>query len=163
MQLNDDERDIMTSYTKSADAIAALTPEQYRVTQQDGTERPFTGEYDKHFEAGIYVDVVTGEPLFASADTDQSGGFALTDFSTIWMTFHDDRTVRMFQSLDTDGDLSVTAEEHASRSADLAERMDRNDDGVITEADFKRGHHGKRGGYHDGPRKGRDGDRGPRK
>ena len=38
------------SYTKSDDAISRLTPEQYRVTQQNGTERPFTGEYDDHYE-----------------------------------------------------------------------------------------------------------------
>lgn len=50
-----------------------LTPEQYRVTQQNGTERPFSGEYDKHFEPGIYVDVVSGEPLFSSLDKYDSG------------------------------------------------------------------------------------------
>lgn len=46
------------TYRKTDDVIAKLTPEQYRVTQQSGTERPFTGEYDKHYEPGIYVDVV---------------------------------------------------------------------------------------------------------
>lgn len=60
-------------YRKDPDAIARLTPEQYRVTQQNGTERPFTGEYDDHFEPGIYVDIVSGEPLFASADKFHSG------------------------------------------------------------------------------------------
>lgn len=50
-----------------------LTPEQYRVTQQNGTERPFSGKYDKHFEPGIYVDVVSGEPLFSSLDKYDSG------------------------------------------------------------------------------------------
>ncbi len=50
-----------------------LTEEQYRVTQQNGTEYPFTGEYDHLFEPGIYVDVVTGEPLFLSADKFDSG------------------------------------------------------------------------------------------
>lgn len=40
-------------YEKTDDAISRLTPEQFRVTQQDGTERPFTGEYDEHFEPGI--------------------------------------------------------------------------------------------------------------
>ncbi|MFC3206715.1 peptide-methionine (R)-S-oxide reductase MsrB [Aquamicrobium soli] len=58
----------MPDYRKSAEAIAALTPEQYRVTQQSGTERPGTGEYLHNKEPGIYVDVVSGEPLFASAD-----------------------------------------------------------------------------------------------
>lgn len=58
----------MPDYRKSAEAIAALTPEQYRVTQQSGTERPGTGEHLYNREPGIYVDVVSGEPLFASAD-----------------------------------------------------------------------------------------------
>ncbi len=61
------------SYTKSDDAISRLTPEQFRVTQQNGTERPFTGEYDDHFEPGIYVDIVSGEPLFASSAKFNSG------------------------------------------------------------------------------------------
>jgi peptide-methionine (R)-S-oxide reductase len=50
-----------------------LTPEQYRVTQRDGTEPAFTGEYWDHHEPGIYVDVVSGEPLFASSDKYESG------------------------------------------------------------------------------------------
>ncbi|MEM6578816.1 MAG: peptide-methionine (R)-S-oxide reductase MsrB [Pseudomonadota bacterium] len=53
--------------------MARLTPEQYRVTQQDGTERPFTGEYNSEKRAGIYVDIVSGEPLFASSDKFESG------------------------------------------------------------------------------------------
>ncbi|MFV0299457.1 MAG: peptide-methionine (R)-S-oxide reductase MsrB [Paracoccus sp. (in: a-proteobacteria)] len=61
------------SYRKSDDAVARLTPEQFRVTQQNGTERAFTGEYDKHFEPGIYVDIVSGEPLFASSAKFSSG------------------------------------------------------------------------------------------
>ena len=61
------------TYTKSDDAISKLTPEQFRVTQQNGTERAFTGEYDEHFEPGIYVDVVSGEPLFASSAKFNSG------------------------------------------------------------------------------------------
>lgn len=60
-------------YTKSDEAISRLTPEQFRVTQKNGTERPFTGEYDEHFEPGIYVDVVSGEPLFASSAKFNSG------------------------------------------------------------------------------------------
>src|SRR3712207_9073589 len=63
----------MNSYSKNADAIAKLTPEQYRVTQQSGTERPGTGEYLDNKEPGIYVDVVSGEPLFASSDKFDSG------------------------------------------------------------------------------------------
>jgi peptide-methionine (R)-S-oxide reductase len=58
----------MPTYSKNADAIAKLTPEQYRVTQQSGTERPGTGELLNNKAAGIYVDIVSGEPLFASAD-----------------------------------------------------------------------------------------------
>ncbi len=61
------------TYTKSDDAVARLTPEQFRVTQQNGTERAFTGEYDEHFEPGIYVDIVSGEPLFASSAKFNSG------------------------------------------------------------------------------------------
>ncbi|HPD92183.1 MAG: peptide-methionine (R)-S-oxide reductase MsrB [Rhodobacter sp.] len=61
------------SYQKTPAALARLTPEQYRVTQQSGTERPFSGEYDHHFEPGIYVDVVSGEPLFSSSQKFNSG------------------------------------------------------------------------------------------
>ncbi|MBS4539170.1 peptide-methionine (R)-S-oxide reductase MsrB [Clostridium sp. D2Q-11] len=50
-----------------------LTKEQYRVTQENGTERPFENEYFEHKEEGIYVDVVTGEPLFTSKDKYDSG------------------------------------------------------------------------------------------
>lgn len=61
------------TYAKSAEALARLTAEQHRVTQQNGTERPYTGEYDDHFEPGIYVDIVSGEPLFASSAKFHSG------------------------------------------------------------------------------------------
>ena len=63
----------MKTYTKSPDAIAKLTPEQFRVTQHNGTERPGTGEYLDNHEPGIYVDIVSGEPLFASSDKFESG------------------------------------------------------------------------------------------
>ena len=63
----------MTDYRKTEDAISRLSPEQYRVTQQRGTERPGTGEYLNNKEPGIYVDIVSGEPLFASADKYESG------------------------------------------------------------------------------------------
>ncbi len=63
----------MQNYVKSQEAISKLTPEQYRVTQQSGTERPGTGEYLYNKEPGIYVDVVSGEPLFASSDKYESG------------------------------------------------------------------------------------------
>ena len=60
-------------YRKSAEAIAALTAEQFRVTQQSGTERPGTGALLHNKEPGIYVDIVSGEPLFASSDKYESG------------------------------------------------------------------------------------------
>jgi len=63
----------MKTYQKSADAIARLNAEQYRVTQESGTEPPGTGEYLHNNEPGIYVDVVSGEPLFSSADKFESG------------------------------------------------------------------------------------------
>ena len=63
----------MANYRKTPEAVSALSPEQYRVTQQSGTERPGTGEYLENKEPGIYVDVVSGEPLFASSDKYESG------------------------------------------------------------------------------------------
>ncbi|HET9066268.1 MAG TPA: peptide-methionine (R)-S-oxide reductase MsrB [Gemmatimonadales bacterium] len=60
-------------YERSESAIARLTPEQFRVTQQGGTERPGSGEYLANTAPGIYVDVVSGEPLFASSDKFDSG------------------------------------------------------------------------------------------
>jgi peptide-methionine (R)-S-oxide reductase len=63
----------MADYRKTAEAVSALTPEQYRVTQQSGTERPGTGEYLNNKKPGIYIDVVSGEPLFASSDKFESG------------------------------------------------------------------------------------------
>ena len=63
----------MANYRKDPEAISRLTPEQYRVTQQSATERPGTGEYLHNHEPGIYVDIVSGEPLFASADKFESG------------------------------------------------------------------------------------------
>ncbi|MBB4276289.1 peptide-methionine (R)-S-oxide reductase MsrB [Rhizobium mongolense] len=61
------------TYAKTDEAVSKLTSEQYRVTQQNGTERPFTGEYHDNKRPGIYVDIVSGEPLFASADKFESG------------------------------------------------------------------------------------------
>jgi peptide-methionine (R)-S-oxide reductase len=63
----------MTTYHKNPDVIATLTPEQYRVTQESGTERAGTGPYLDNKEPGIYVDIVSGEPLFASSDKYESG------------------------------------------------------------------------------------------
>lgn len=63
----------MPSYTKDPDAIARLSPEEYYVTQESGTERPGTGALLGNKEPGIYVDIVSGEPLFASSDKYESG------------------------------------------------------------------------------------------
>jgi methionine-R-sulfoxide reductase len=63
----------MSDYTKDAAAIARLTPEQRRVTQQSATEPPFRNAFWDKKDPGIYVDIVSGEPLFASADKFDSG------------------------------------------------------------------------------------------
>ena len=63
----------MSSYKKTNEAIAALTAEQYHVTQESGTEHPWTGELLENTAVGIYIDIVSGEPLFASADKFDSG------------------------------------------------------------------------------------------
>jgi peptide-methionine (R)-S-oxide reductase len=63
----------MRKFGRDPVAISSLSPEQYRVTQQGATERPGTGEYLHNGEPGIYVDVVSGEPLFASSDKYESG------------------------------------------------------------------------------------------
>jgi peptide-methionine (R)-S-oxide reductase len=61
------------TYNKNPAAVDALSPEQYQVTQKNGTERAFSGEYWDNKEPGIYVDVVSGEPLFASVNKFDSG------------------------------------------------------------------------------------------
>ena len=63
----------MERYKRDPEVIAKLTPEQYHVTQESGTERPGTGKYLDNKEPGIYVDIVSGEPLFASSDKFESG------------------------------------------------------------------------------------------
>ena len=62
-----------TTYQKTPDALARLTPEQHRVTQQSGTERPFENAFHDSKAPGLYVDVVSGEPLFTSLDKFDSG------------------------------------------------------------------------------------------
>jgi methionine-R-sulfoxide reductase len=66
---------VASNFRKPSDAELRkkLTPLQYEVTQREGTERAFANEYWKNHEAGIYVDVVSGEPLFSSLDKYESG------------------------------------------------------------------------------------------
>ena len=63
----------MSNYRKTPEAVSRLTPEQYRVTQQAATERPFDNLYNANKAAGLYVDIVSGEPLFTSLDKFESG------------------------------------------------------------------------------------------
>ena len=63
----------MPRYEKTNAAIDALSSEEFHVTQRSGTERPGTGKYLNNKEPGIYVDIVSGEPLFASSDKYDSG------------------------------------------------------------------------------------------
>ena len=63
----------MGTYVKDQAAIAALSPEEFWVTQESGTERAGTGKYLRNKEPGVYVDIVSGEPLFASSDKYESG------------------------------------------------------------------------------------------
>ena len=64
---------MMKTYKKDADTLKELTQEQYHVTQENGTEAPGSGEHVNNFEPGIYVDIVSGEPLFASSEKFESG------------------------------------------------------------------------------------------
>jgi methionine-R-sulfoxide reductase len=64
---------IVSKYHKDPEAVSRLSPEQYRVTQRDETERPFDNAYWENKEPGIYVDLVSGEPLFTSMDKFDSG------------------------------------------------------------------------------------------
>lgn len=63
----------MSDYSKTPEALARLTPLQYRVTQEAATERPFDNEFNGNDAAGLYVDIVSGEPLFTSLDKFDSG------------------------------------------------------------------------------------------
>ena len=58
----------MPDYRKTSEALAKLTPLQHRVTQEAATERPFDNEFNDHHAPGLYVDIVSGEPLFTSLD-----------------------------------------------------------------------------------------------
>ncbi|MEX0371811.1 MAG: peptide-methionine (R)-S-oxide reductase MsrB, partial [Tateyamaria sp.] len=63
----------MNTYFKNPDVIATLSPEEYHVTQESGTERPGTGKLLNNKEPGIYVDIESAEHLFASSDKYESG------------------------------------------------------------------------------------------
>lgn len=63
----------MKKYNKNTEVVKQLTPQQHYVTQQCGTEPPFDNAYWDNHEEGLYVDVVSGEPLFASRDKFDSG------------------------------------------------------------------------------------------
>ena len=63
----------MPNHGKNRETIAQLTPEQFRVRQEGGTERPFDNAFWDHNEPGIYVDIVSGEPLFSSLDKFEGG------------------------------------------------------------------------------------------
>ncbi len=73
MNANTNEEKPVRRFGRDPDAISSLSPEQYRVTQQGATEMPGTGEYLDNDEPGIYVDIVSGEPLFASSAKFDSG------------------------------------------------------------------------------------------
>lgn len=62
----------MPAYKKDTSAIAALNEVQFQITQENGTEQPGTGEYLHHTTPGLYVDIVSGEPLFSSSDKFES-------------------------------------------------------------------------------------------
>ncbi|GMM97281.1 peptide-methionine (R)-S-oxide reductase MsrB [Microbacterium sp. MTN4-26] len=99
----------MSDYRKTPEAIESLTETQYRVTQRDGTEPAFANAYWDNHDAGIYVDVVSGQPLFASTDKYDSG--------TGWPSFTrpiDDDAVRTR----TDWKLLMPRTEVRSSSAD---------------------------------------------
>jgi len=95
--------------TTDDDLRARLTPLQYRVTQEDGTEPPFDNEYWDNHDAGIYVDIVSGEPLFSSLDKYDSG----TGWPSFTQPLVPDNVVT-----ETDTSLGMVRTEVRSRIAD---------------------------------------------
>jgi peptide-methionine (R)-S-oxide reductase len=69
----DKEEIVSHDYSKTSEALSRLNDQQYRVTQKDGTEPAFRNEYWDNHEDGLYVDVVSGQPLFSSTDKYDSG------------------------------------------------------------------------------------------
>ena len=96
-------------YSKTPEAVAKLTPTQFRVTQEDGTEPPFRNEYWDNHAVGIYVDVVSGEPLFSSTDKFDSG--------TGWPSFTKPIDAVVVTTI-TDKSLWMTRTEVRSATAD---------------------------------------------
>ncbi len=94
---------------KDADLSTTLTPMQYKVTQQDGTEPPFRNEYWDNKKAGIYVDVVSGEPLFSSTHKYDSG----TGWPSFWAPIESDHIVEK-----TDRKLFMVRTEVRSKHGD---------------------------------------------
>ncbi|MFK7752697.1 MAG: peptide-methionine (R)-S-oxide reductase MsrB [Sedimentitalea sp.] len=89
----------MNAYAKTPEAVAALSREEFRVTQQSGTERPGTGKLLGNKEPGIYVDIVSGEPLFASSDKYESGcGWPSFTKAIANVTEHRDATLGMIRT-----------------------------------------------------------------
>ena len=101
----------MAHYTKPTDAEIRqrLSPEQYKVTQQEGTERPFANAYWDNKRPGIYVDIVSGEPLFSSLDKYDSG----TGWPSFTKPLEEDNI-----STHTDRKLFMTRTEVRSKHAD---------------------------------------------
>lgn len=71
--MTEQNNQIVYKKPSQADLKSKLTAKQYEVTQQEGTEAPFDNEYWDHHEQGLYVEIVTGEPLFSSRDKYNSG------------------------------------------------------------------------------------------
>jgi methionine-R-sulfoxide reductase len=111
MDTRQDTPDTSSDYTKPSDEElkARLTPLQYEVTQEDGTERPFQNEYWDEKRAGIYVDIVSGEPLFSSTDKFESG----TGWPSFTQPLEDQHIVEK-----TDRKLFMTRTEVRSRDGD---------------------------------------------
>ncbi len=96
-------------YSKTPEALSRLTDSQFRVTQKDGTEPAFRNEYWNNHEAGIYVDVVSGQPLFSSLDKYDSG--------TGWPSFTRPIAADSVRT-ETDRSLGTTRTEVRSTGAD---------------------------------------------
>ncbi len=102
------DRKVQAQRTKE-DLRSRLTPLQWKVTQEDGTERPFDNEYWDNKKAGIYVDIVSGEPLFSSTEKYKSG----TGWPSFWQPLEADNIVEK-----TDRKLFMVRTEVRSKHGD---------------------------------------------